>query len=75
MSLQNWFDSMEDGAYLHDSFQLSWSAKGVGFGQFYFYFNDMDEKIHISNECMSKEFIKTILCKMIDEAILDDPRD
>ena len=31
-----------------------------------------DEKVHCSNECMSKRFIKKILNDLVDECVLDD---
>lgn len=55
---------------LMSSFQINWSVKNIGFGQFYFYNND--DKLHCSNEMMSREFIKEILCKMIDDCELDE---
>lgn len=39
------------------------------FGELYFYMKD--EKVHISNGCMSKEQIKKILNAMVDDSILD----
>ncbi|MEO6692405.1 MAG: hypothetical protein ABIO44_08710 [Saprospiraceae bacterium] len=70
------FNSMKDacspsGDFKNTCYQFDWSAKGVGFGQFYFYMKD--DKLHCSNELMSKRFIKQMLCKMVDDAIMDDP--
>jgi hypothetical protein len=50
---------------------VGWSARGIGFGSFYFY--PKDGKLHCDNECMSKEFIKRMLCLMVDQCELDDP--
>lgn len=58
---------------LNKSIYLNWSHSDYGFGQFYFY-TDSDEKIHCSNELMSKDFIKQVLCQMVDDCILDEPR-
>ena len=55
---------------------LGWSAKGIGFGSFYFYEKKDDNnntKLYCENECMSKEFIKRMLCVMVDNAIINDP--
>ena len=53
-------------------FQLNWSAANCGFGQFYFYHDKRDGKIHCSNECKDKEFIKAVLCNMVDNCVLDE---
>ncbi len=51
-------------------FQINWSVKNIGWGEFYFY--NKNGNLHCSNELMSKAFIKDILCKMIDDCILDE---
>ena len=66
-------NQFEDSVDLHSSFGLNWSVKGTGFGQFYFY--EKDGKICCANENMSKEFIKKVLCTMIDNCELEDVRD
>jgi len=73
MSLQDFFNNQTDTVTLHDNFGLNWSSKGIGFGQFYFY--NKDGKIFCSNEFMSKDFIKKVLCQMIDECELEDQRE
>jgi hypothetical protein len=70
MSLQKFFDSVDDSVELHDKFGLNWSIKGKGFGQLYFY--EKDGVIYISNECTSKEFIKQVLCTMVDQSVLEN---
>jgi hypothetical protein len=57
-------------ADLMNGFQIKWSVKNIGWGEFYFY--NKDENIHCSNELMSKEFIKSILNNMVDNCILDN---
>ena len=47
---------------------FQWSKAGRGFGEFAFYHKD--KKIYCYNELMSKEFIKEMLCKMVDDCIL-----
>ncbi len=72
MSIQEFFDSMEDSCYPdHKACYFKWTAKGTGFGEFGFYEGD-DGKLHCSNEMMSKKFIKEMLCKMVDDCVLDD---
>lgn len=53
-----------------DAICVQWSKPGVGFGNIVFYFKD--GVLRCDNECMGKEFIKDRLCKMVDDAELDD---
>lgn len=71
MSLQDFFDKCETSVELHNAFTIDWSVKGMGFGQFFFRPSE-DGKVHISNECCSKEFIKKVLYMMVDEAVLQN---
>jgi hypothetical protein len=48
---------------------FNWSAAGVGFGQISIATND--DGYLIQNECMGKNFIKSLLCKLVDAAALD----
>ena len=50
-----------------------WSKEGVGFGTFYFWY-DENNNLHCANEFMSKDFIKEMLCAMVDSCILDDTK-
>jgi hypothetical protein len=66
--MQEWFDGMEDRcgpAVEGGAIALAWSAKGIGFGQVVFY--EQNGKLMCDNELMSKEFIKRMLCKMVDD--------
>ena len=57
------------------SCSVGWSAKGIGFGSFYFFEKKDDDgeiRLYCDNECMSREFIKKMLCVMVDEAIMLD---
>lgn len=73
MPLQKFFDSCNNYCKPSNAVSFNWSAKGTGFGEFYFY--EKDGKLMCSNELKSKEFIKLMLCKMVDDCTLDDPRD
>lgn len=53
-----------------DAICLQWAKPGAGFGGFVFYFKD--GVLRCDNECMSKEFLKDRLNKMVDLCILDD---
>ncbi len=68
MSLHEMFEKLDDACVPNGGSQFQWTAKGVGFGEFYFY--EEDGKIKCSNELMGKEFIKRMLCKMVDECEL-----
>jgi len=73
MSLKEMFDAMEDDCGPTSNVNFQWSAKGVGFGGFYFYTEDGKPQVYCANECMSKEFIKKMLCKMVDDCVLTEP--
>jgi glycyl-tRNA synthetase beta subunit len=51
-------------------FRILWDSD-IGFGQFDFYIETNNNKLVIENECMSKEFIKDVLNKLVDTAQLD----
>jgi len=44
---------------------IEWSEKGRGFGEYTFQI--IDGKMVCNNECDSKETVKRILCKMVDQ--------
>jgi hypothetical protein len=70
--LQEFFDSFNDSEELTcKSFEVCWSRNGIGFGSFYVY-KDEDGVLHVDNECMSREFVKGVMCKLIDNAVFDD---
>jgi hypothetical protein len=73
MSFKKLFDSMDNHVDLHSKFGIDWSVTGIGFGQFYFY--EEDGGIYCDNESMSKNFIKMVLCQLVDQCELTDPRD
>lgn len=50
--------------------RVRWGAVGIGFGELYMY-SDAD-LLMIDNECMSKEFLKKLFCKIIDQSTLSD---
>lgn len=73
MSLDESFAQLKDHCHPTHDVHVQWTAKGIGFGEFYFYEND--GKLYCDNEAMSKDFIKRMLCQMVDDCILSDPRD
>jgi hypothetical protein len=73
MSLQTFFDSFGNECTPVGTADFQWSATGVGFGGMYFYFDEKDGYVHCSNEIMGREFIKKMLCQMVDNCVLDCP--
>ena len=61
------------GVVIHEGFQVNWQTISAGFGELYFYLGD-DQKIHCSNECMSRNFVRSVLLKLAEDVILDDER-
>jgi hypothetical protein len=54
-------------------FSIAWGVRNIGFG--IFEFGLKDGKLHCSNECMSKTFIKAVMAKFVESAILEDKLD
>lgn len=50
---------------------ISWYAAGVGFGEVYFEVGP-EGQVHIDTEMMSDEFVKELLCHMVEKATKDD---
>ncbi len=50
--------------YNEESIMFKWGIEKVGFGEISFYYKNGELKC--GNECMSKEFIKAILCDFVD---------
>lgn len=75
MSLSDFFNSFDDCCAPVGSSPASfeWCAKGVGFGGMYFYFDEKDGYVHCENEIMGREFLKKMLCLMVDNCVLDCP--
>lgn len=70
MSITNFLDGCKNKVSLHDKFSIDWSVASVGFGQLYFY-TDENGTIHCESETMGKEFIKMVLCRMVDDCVVD----
>lgn len=51
---------------------FSWTKEGFGFGQMVFVYDEKTGKLHCDNEMMSKDFLKEMLCAMVDNCILND---
>lgn len=49
---------------------VKWTRKNKGFGEILFY-RDGDT-VHCANECLSREFVKSVLCDLVDKAVFDD---
>jgi hypothetical protein len=70
MTVKDLLQQTPDSVDLSNEFTIEWAAKNVGFGQFKFY--TKDDVVYCDNECMSKEFIKQVLCDMVDNCVLTD---
>lgn len=57
---------------ISNNFTLNWSTDNIGFGQFRFY--EKDGELFCDNEMMSKEFVKRMLCQMVDECAFTQVR-
>ena len=55
--------------YDKESILFQWGVKEFGFGEISFHYNK-DGELECDNECMSKEFIKAILCDFVDRSKL-----
>jgi hypothetical protein len=49
---------------------IKWSENGRGFGEYCFWMEE--DGIHCDNECDSREVVKRVLCRMVDQAIFQD---
>jgi len=69
-NLRKSFEKIEDSCHPTDGVLFTWTAKGTGFGELYFYHKD--GKLKCDSETMGKEFVKRMLCQMVDDAEFDD---
>ena len=51
-----------------EAFSINWHSDDLGFGQVTFDYDINENKLHIDSECMSKEFVKELLCRMVDNS-------
>jgi len=61
-----------------EQFRLHWGKPGIGFGTADFYWSDHEYgkmKLYCDSETMSKDFIKEMLCQMVDDSVFEDERD
>lgn len=56
-------NELEDGL----AFDLAWTTESAGFGHTTFY--NKKGKLYCDNETMSKDFVKAVMCKFVDEAV------
>jgi hypothetical protein len=75
MSLREFFDRFDESCEPVGTASFQWTAKGVGFGGMYFYFDKKDSYVHCENEIMSRKFLKEMLCHMVDNCVLDCPNE
>lgn len=53
--------------YPHGAMKIQWSSDSLGFGEISIY--KQDGRVEIDNEAMSHEFVKHLLCKVVDMAM------
>ena len=58
--------------YKEGDIDLDWTCKGIGFGHLAFKLKD--GKILCNNEYMGKEFIRSVLNKLVDDCILTETK-
>ena len=75
--IKNYLEACPNKAFPMDlnSIAIQWSKAGIGFGLFTFYVKDGSDKLHCDNETMSREFVKEMLCLMVDQSEFDDVED
>jgi hypothetical protein len=57
--------------YKEGDIDLQWAAKNIGYGHLAFKLMP-DGKIRCNNEAMSRDFVKAVLYKLADIAVLED---
>jgi len=62
-------------ANLINSFTVQWGVEKIGFGEFRAYYDDRTSNIVFETEGMDREFVKQVLCAMVDNAVFDDFQD
>ena len=64
---ENWNEETPDAVH------FSWAAKNCGFGETVFYKKSKEEKKwRCHSECMTREFVKEMLCKFVDDCEWED---
>lgn len=66
-SIKEFLDSCPNQTYMDKPFIVRWSRPGVGFGEFAFYYTP-DGAVICDNETMTREFVKEVLCDLVDNA-------
>lgn len=60
------------GMYPGTHFFMCWGEPGVGFGEVHFEVKEGTNAVEMDTEGMSKDFIKKMLCRMVDNAEVID---
>jgi hypothetical protein len=72
MSLEKFLEQIENTCCPNENIRFSWSHQNIGFGELYFYIEDGE--LYCDNEMMSKEFVKKLLCQMVDECTFTEEK-
>ena len=60
------------GMYRGTYFVLCWGEPGVGFGEIHFDVKEETDTVQLHAEGMSKDFVKKMLCRFVDNAEIVD---
>ena len=60
------------GMYPGTHFCLCWGEPGVGWGEVHFSVKEETDDVIMHTESMSKDFVKKMLCRMVDNAGVAD---
>ena len=66
--VQAFLDKCPDYCMPIETVGFKWSKPGIGFGEVHFYFDNETGQLTCDSECISREFIKQMLCKMVDDS-------
>lgn len=59
-------------ANTEDNLSVNWGVKNWGFGGFHFHYDSEQDRLIFDTEYMGKEFVKAVLCKMVDNGLFTD---
>ena len=58
--------------YREGLIDIGWATKSAGFGHLSFKNCKGDGKIHCSSETMGRNFVRSVLNKLVDDAVFED---
>lgn len=64
------FKDIKNSVDIANGFTIYWTRQNIGFGQISFY--EVDGKLKCDSEGMGQEFVKQILCDLVDHSEIED---